>query len=163
MILAYTQDNLQPSFTSSFAMEVALKCFIYNRWSLAPILRDRQELGAHTGVLEFAVGKVRTFLWSHPIKRPLGQPAPSQCPGCDRLKPWTAKPNSNHSIIILDCSHCHHILTYQLPADATWSFKHADQKDERGAWLCQTEKVEVKKNEEINRLGEDDDVEMNDY
>jgi hypothetical protein len=159
IILAYTQDDLHPSYTGSFVEDLAVKGFVYSRWSLEPILRDRQELGAHTGVLEFSAGRVRTFLWSHPIKRPLGQAAASQCPDCGRLKPWNVKINQDHSNIILQCSYCTKTSEYQLPANATWPFKPPARNDERGAWLCITEKAEVQESED---LAETRDVEMMD-
>jgi hypothetical protein len=119
-------------------MDISLQHFIYNRTKLDSILLECQELGAHTNIIEFKSGEIQTFMWTHPGARPMGVGISPQCKGCGRLK--TAKPtvNPDGSSVVLKCSVCHLIQTYNIPDG--WNRVHGSKDDGRGTWLVHIDK-----------------------
>lgn len=120
-------------------MEFGLQHFIYNRSSLASILRDQQELGAHTDVIEFQPGQISTFRWTHPGARPMGSRFINQCSSCQRLK--TRKPidSKDKRQITLKCTFCSDATKFTLPAEWDWVNGIPVKEDERGAWIVRKE------------------------
>jgi hypothetical protein len=118
-------------------MDIGLQHFIYNRTTLNHILLDRQDIGAHTDVIEFNPGKVQTYKWTHLGARPMGVGITHQCFSCGRLKTIKPRISSDGSSVVHKCSICHDIQTYNLPAG--WKWLHNDKEDRRGAWLVRTD------------------------
>ncbi|KAF8801925.1 hypothetical protein BYT27DRAFT_7114022, partial [Phlegmacium glaucopus] len=82
---------------------------------LENILRDHQNIGAHTDIVQFQHGNTTTFRWTHPGAHPLGFGINNQCPSCKQLKTRVPKPSSNNSKVLLRCSVCMHQTLYDLP------------------------------------------------
>jgi hypothetical protein len=149
--LAFTQDNLQGSFASTFLQDYALHRFIYLKESVFSYIYQHQTLGAHTDIILFNSGlmagekkskvepteaTVLQLLWSHDGRRPLGHNSPAQCPSCLALKPWN--PKRENSQIIHRCKNCGKMETYSEIADTTEIRPPGPKRgggDERGGWL----------------------------
>ena len=112
--LCFSQVNFQPSATHKFVMDLALSHFIFDRPKIENILHDHQNIGAHTDIVQFQAGIVTTFRWTHPGARPLGFGVYNQCLNCKRLKTQTAKPNDDHSKILLKCRECKAEFVFNL-------------------------------------------------
>lgn len=116
-------------------MELGLQHFIYNRPSLAPILRDQQELGAHTDVIDFQPGQITTFRWTHPGARPMGSRFVNQCSSCQRLKTLKPTDGKDRRQITLKCSFCNNATQFTLPPEWDWVNGIPVKGEERGAWI----------------------------
>lgn len=138
-ILCFSQVNFQPSATHKFVMDLALSHFIFNRPKIENILHDHQNIGAHTDIVQFQAGIVTTFRWTHPGARPLGFGVYNQCLNCKRLKTQTAKPNDDHSKILLKCRECKAEFVFNLERGWRWVRTPPAKGDVRGAWLVLTE------------------------
>jgi hypothetical protein len=117
-------------------MGLALSHFIFDRPKLENLLRDHQNLGAHTDIIQFKRGNVTTFRWTHPGTCPLGFGINNQCPTCKRLKTRVPKPSSDHSLVLLKCAECKNETTYNLPPPWRWVHSPPTKGDERGAWIA---------------------------
>jgi hypothetical protein len=140
-IICFEQSDFQPSLAHSFVMDIALTNFIYDRLGLDSILRQHQELGAHTNVIEFQRGKVSTFRWTHPGARPMGEDIAGQCCECNRLKTTSPKVSQDKNTIIIKCTFCKFEKAFNFPPDWTWVSGPPLKGDERGAWLVRVDEV----------------------
>ena len=118
-------------------MEIGLQHF--NRRNLEPILRGQQELGAHTDVVEFQQSKISTFRWTHHGTRPMGFSFINQCIGCHHLQTLTPSVKKDHTRILMKCSFCERITTYNFPQGWNWANNPPVKGDERGAWIVRVE------------------------
>lgn len=141
-ILCFSQPNLQPFFTHTFFMDIALQHFIYKRTNLAHILQDQQELGAHTDIIEIQSRKISTFRWSHPGARPMGFDISNQCSICARLKTFKPTVSPSKTQVSLECTSCKNIAVYEFPTGWNWVNGPPTKSDIRGAWLVQVNSQE---------------------
>lgn len=116
-------------------MDLGLQHFIYGRSNIAHIVRDQQELGAHTDVIEFQSRKTSTFRWTHPGARPMGFGISNQCPSCDRLKTVKPIPNKNKYQASMACNVCDYSKDYDCPSGWDWTYGPPIKGDVQGAWL----------------------------
>lgn len=142
-ILCFSQVDFQPSATHKFVMDLALSHFIFDRPKIENILHDHQNIGAHTDIVQFQASIVTTFRWTHPGARPLGYGIHNQCTNCKGLKTRSAKPNEDHSRIVLRCRVCKYEIVYNLPEGWGWVRSPPAKGDVRGAWLVLTEASSV--------------------
>jgi hypothetical protein len=136
--LCFSQRDFQPFFANSFIMDVALQYYIYNRSNMGSILRDHQELGAHTDVIEIQPTNISTFRWTHHGARPMGFGFVKQCAKChylDTLKPTEVEDNSH---VVISCRNCDLTTRYNFPRGWTWAQKPPAKGDDRGAWIVRT-------------------------
>lgn len=129
-------------------MDLGLHNFVYDRPNLNMILRDHQDLGAHTNIIEFKRGQMTTFMWTHPGLRPMGFSISKQCIECKRLKTLRPTVNSDHSQVTLRCSICKNSRIFAFPTGWKWSHQAPAKGDERGGWLIKVEPVQGQKNRE---------------
>jgi hypothetical protein len=120
-------------------MDWALSHFVFDRPKVEYLLREHQALGAHTDIVQFKSGDTKKFRWTHPGARPLGYGINPQCQSCKQLKTKVPKPNTDHSQIVIRCSHCKSETFFALPPNWNWVNGPPSKGDERGAWLVQTE------------------------
>jgi len=121
-------------------MDLALNHFIFDCINFALILRDQQVLGAHTDVIVFQPGVIKTFRWAHPGARPMGNSISNQCPGCHRLKTLTPIHIGDPSSNVLTCSGCKWNETYKIPNGFVWCHgASACKGEDRGAWLVEND------------------------
>ena len=142
-ILCFSQQNFQPSYTHQFVMELAQNQFVFDRINLFHVIRGQQVLGAHTDIILFQPEVVKTFRWTHPGARPVGNDTPSsiQCPECHRLRSTSPKFSDEPDSITLKCSKCSWKELFTVPVGFSWCPGEALTKGgERGAWLVKTEK-----------------------
>jgi hypothetical protein len=132
-----------PAFTHTFIMDIGLQQFIYKRGKLSYTLRDHQELGAHTDIVEFRQDKVLTFVWTHPGARPMGHRITNQCPSCHRLKTMGPKVSNNGRNVILKCSGCQEDKSYDLPSGWVWATRAPVKGDERGGWIFRVDAEDI--------------------
>lgn len=127
-------------------MEVALQHFIYDRYNLGSILRDHQELGAHTDVVEFLRNETITYRWTHHGSRPMGFELINQCTTCRRLKPWKITAVEDNYRVELKCTtqNCGTKIAYTFPREWKWVSGPPIKSDERGAWIVRTDAQENK-------------------
>lgn len=123
-------------------MDHVFQHFIYNWRNLAPILRDQQELGAHTDVVEYRLENISTFRWTHHGVRPMGSETVNQCFACHRLKTLKPKVNENVTQVVLKCSQCNYAAEYNFPDGWSWVNGIPAKGDERGAWIVRVEPAE---------------------
>ena len=116
-------------------MDWGLSHFVFDRPKIKYLLREHQALGAHTDILQFQSGKIRTFRWTHPGSRPLGHGINPQCNDCKRLKMRVPKPNADHSQITFHCSACKSKTIFDHPSGWKWVNGPPLKGDEQGAWL----------------------------
>lgn len=142
-ILCFSQPNFQTSYTHQFVMELAQNQFVFDRINLFLVIRGQQVLGAHTDIILFQPEVVKTFRWTHPGARPVGNDTPSsiQCPKCHRLRTTSPKFSEDPNSITLKCSNCSWNEIFTIPVGFSWCQGEALTKGgERGAWLVKTEK-----------------------
>lgn len=108
------------------------------------ILREQQELGAHTDVIEFQKGKISTFRWTHPGARPMGVPVTKQCRSCHRLKTMAPIVSQDGLKITLRCSECRAEQIYDFPSGWKWVSYPPVKGDERGAWIVRVDETEFR-------------------
>jgi hypothetical protein len=124
-------------------MDWGLNHFVFDRPNIQQFLLEHQAIGAHTDVVQFRPGNIKTFKWTHVGARPLGFGINPQC-GCKRLKTKTPKPTEDHSGInysevIIRCSVCKAQDVLTIPAGWKWVHSSPSKGDERGAWLVHEE------------------------
>ena len=124
-------------------MSLALAHFIFDQPKLENLLRDHQNLGAHTDIVQFKRGNITTFRWTHAGARPLGFGVNNQCPNCQRLKTREPRPSSDNSNVLLRCSSCKHETMYSLPPKWMWVHDPPVKGDGRGAWIALPETHEA--------------------
>lgn len=127
-------------------MDLALNQFVFDRINLFLVLRGQQILGAHTDIILFQPEVVKTFRWTHPGARPMGNDTSSsiQCPVCHRLRTTSPKFTRDPNSIILKCLKCPWEETYTVPVGFQWCNGEAANKGgERGAWLVKIEQDSV--------------------
>ena len=134
-IICFEQSDFQPALTHSFIMDIGLSSFVYDRMKMGLILREHQELGAHTKVVQLEKEKTSTFMWTHPGARPMGELVANQCGNCRRLKTTSPTVSQDKKSIVIKCAVCYNTKTYALPSGWTWVFGPPVKGDERGAWL----------------------------
>ena len=61
-------------------MDLALNQFVLDRINFVHAICEQQALGAHTDVIVFQPGSVKTYRWAHPGARPMGNSTSNQCP-----------------------------------------------------------------------------------
>jgi hypothetical protein len=116
-------------------MDWGLNHFLFDRPNIQHFLLDHQAIGAHTDIVQFEHGIIKTFKWTHVGARPLGFSTNPQCGTCKCLKTKTAKPNEDHSEITVRCSVCKSQSIFIFPQGWKWVHGPPSKKDERGAWL----------------------------
>ncbi|KAF8800814.1 hypothetical protein BYT27DRAFT_7116607, partial [Phlegmacium glaucopus] len=142
-IICFDQPNFQTFFIHGFVMDLGLHHFIYNCTKLNNLLLDQQELGAHTNIVEFCPRNVSTFKWSHPGSRPMGVGISKQCHRCGWLKTMNPTVSMDNLKVVLKCSQCKSMNTYNFPTG--WKWVHGPAKrDERGSWMVFVDSEENK-------------------
>ncbi|KAF8800473.1 hypothetical protein BYT27DRAFT_7117398 [Phlegmacium glaucopus] len=142
-IICFDQPNFQTFFIHGFVMDLGLHHFIYNRTKLDNLLLDQQELGAHTNIVEFHPQNVSTFKWSHPGARPMGVGISKQCHRCGWLKTMNPTVSMDNLKVVLKCSQCKFMNTYDFPTG--WKWVHGPAKrDEHGSWMVFVDSEENK-------------------
>lgn len=131
-------------------MDLALHNFVYDRPNLSNILRDHQDLGAHTNIIDFQPGRISTFMWIHAGLRPMGVGISKQCLDCKRFKTLHPTVNSEYSEIDITCSACDKSRKFTFPAGWKWTQKPPVKGDERGAWLVKVEEHILDGGDETN-------------
>ena len=130
-------------------MELAQNQFVFDRINLFLVLRGQQVLGAHSDIISFEPEVVKTFRWTHPGARPVGNDTSSsvQCPECYRLRTISPKFSSEDlNSVTHKCSKCPWKKTFTVPVGFSWCQGEASAKGgERGAWL-----VKIEKNDDLN-------------
>ena len=119
-------------------MDWVLSHFVFERPRLENIIHDHQGLGAHTEIVQFQSGNIRTFRWTHPGACLLGF-INNQCSNCKRLKTRVPKKNDNPLEIDLQCMVCKVVTSYRKPPGWEWVHGPVSKGDEHGAWLVHTE------------------------
>jgi hypothetical protein len=120
-------------------MDFALQHFIYNNGSLGPILRGRQELGAHTDIIKFKLNEVSTFRWTHHGACPMGFGFVDQCTNCHFLQTLKLTIYKDDTEVVMKCSNCKHTTAYNFPHGWNWVTKPRIKGDDRGAWILHVE------------------------
>lgn len=88
--MAFSQERFQPTVGNLFLADVAIKWHMQGRHPKFAV-HDHQAMGTHSDIHLFHPdGKAVRLVWSHPGRRPFGQPAPVQCPNkeCGGIQPW---------------------------------------------------------------------------
>ena len=102
-------------------MDLALNQFVLDRINFVHAICEQQALGAHTDVIVFQPGSVKTYRWAHPGARPMGNSTSNQCPKCHRLKTLSPKKsNESKSSSTLKYSACGWEQAYNIPNGFEW-------------------------------------------
>ena len=120
-------------------MDISLQHFVHDHLHLNTIIREHQDLGAHTNVVVFEPGQVTTFMWTHPTVRPMGNEISKQYQQCYRLRTFRITDIEDHSKTILKCTWCKHAITYAVPIGWEWLHDPPVKGDDRGRWLINIE------------------------
>jgi hypothetical protein len=118
-------------------MDLALNQFIFNRINFVNIIREHQALGAHTDIIVFQSTMIKTYRWTHPGARPMGNRNSNQCSSCHRLKTLSPKRNNDDQFsIALKCSECNWEKKFKVAEGFRWCQGESPSKGgDRGAWL----------------------------
>lgn len=120
-------------------MDIGLHHFIYDRLNFKNILKDKQDLGAHTDIAIFQPGRITTFAWIHPGIRPMGFDISKQCPECQYLKTLHPTISQGHLTTTLKCENCKKIFVYTFPTGWKWAHGPPVKGDQRGSWIISTD------------------------
>jgi hypothetical protein len=106
-IWAFNADDFIPHMANKFCQDIAINHFVTRRGNITPMLLDNCSLGAHTDVIHIRNGKALTYIWSHPVNRPFGQPMPLQC-RCKSVRSWGPADVNKKTTreIEVKCKHC---------------------------------------------------------
>jgi hypothetical protein len=109
-----------PHVSAKFFMDIVMNHFITQRRDIKPILSDNSSLGAHANIVhfDFVLKKIKTYIWSHPVNRPFGNPMPTQCLSCGSLRSRrTVKSRTNLKVVVLECQapKCDNLMQYDCP------------------------------------------------
>jgi hypothetical protein len=122
-------------------MDLALNQFVFDRINFVNIIREHQALGAHTDIIVFQSTEVKTYRWTHPGARPMGNRNSNQCSKCHRLKTLSPKRNNDDRFsIVLKCSACNWEKMFEVPNGFKWCQGESPSKGaDRGAWMVMAE------------------------
>lgn len=122
-------------------MDAARAFFIQGK-KFEVVLNDHHQVGAHTDIYLLEPGSSRRFIWSHPGRRPFGNPIPLQCIMCKSLRSWgppdvKCTSPARISSITLTCQYCNHFLTEAIPEGFVKFSKGKLDSTERGEWYVE--------------------------
>jgi len=152
--MTFASNDFMPFFSNRFFTQYTSNKFLHLNDNAEATLVTEVALGVHSDLFCIQVGweenkrsgqrqkllKALRYIWSHPVIKPFGTPAPVQCPRCRGLRTWKTECHTRDSVV-LRCKKGSNCFTQSFKRTPSAEFIREWTPGNEGLWMKKTEMV----------------------